>query len=83
MPRTWTREGGYGHWFLLLICLSLTEFGISSRAQNSLNVTNYGAIGDAVQFYVNTTSNSVLVTTTNFAASLPSADKENQRPNTS
>jgi hypothetical protein len=57
--------GGYGHWFLLLICLSLTGFGISSRAQNSLNVTNYGAIGDAVQFYVNTTSNSVLVTTTN------------------
>lgn len=31
----------------------------------TLNVTNYGAIGDAVQLYVNTSSNSVLVTTTN------------------
>ena len=28
----------------------------------TLNVTNYGAIGDAVQCYVNTSSNSVLVT---------------------
>ena len=31
----------------------------------TLNVTNFGAIGDAVQCYVNTSSNSVLVTTTN------------------
>jgi hypothetical protein len=57
--------GVCGRWFLLLTCLSLTGFGISSHAQNFLNVTNYGAIGDAVQLYVNTTSNSVLVTTTN------------------
>lgn len=31
---------------------------------SSVNVTNYGAVGDAVQFYVNTVSNSALVTTT-------------------
>ena len=30
-----------------------------------LNVTNYGAVGDAVQFHVNTVSNSLVVTTTN------------------
>ena len=43
----------------------------SSQAQTTLNVTNFGARGDAVQFYVNTTSNSTLVTTTN---QLSSAD---------
>ena len=37
----------------------------SSQAQISLNVTNYGARGDAVQFFVNTKSNSVVITTTN------------------
>lgn len=31
----------------------------------SLNVTNFGAIGDAVQLFVNTTTNSNLATTTN------------------
>ncbi len=31
----------------------------------SLNVANYGAVGDAVQLFVNTVSNSVVVTTTN------------------
>ena len=36
-----------------------------SRAQMSLNVTNYGARGDAVQLWVNTTINSVVLTTTN------------------
>ena len=35
------------------------------------NVTNYGAVGDAVQFHVNTVSNSLMVTTTN---QLSSAD---------
>jgi hypothetical protein len=34
-------------------------------AQITLNVKDYGAKGDAVQFYVNTVSNSVVVTTTN------------------
>ncbi|MGD0253245.1 MAG: hypothetical protein ABSC01_11170, partial [Verrucomicrobiota bacterium] len=35
-----------------------------SQAQITLNVTNFGARGDAVQFFVNTTSNSVVITTT-------------------
>jgi hypothetical protein len=38
---------------------------IVSAPMQVLNVTNYGAIGDAVQFFVNTVSNSVVVTTTN------------------
>lgn len=45
-----------------LFCLLLSSF--TSPAQFSLNVTNYGAAGDAVQFYVNTVSNSSVVTTT-------------------
>ena len=49
----------------LLVCLLVGGFGISSQAQNTLNVTNYGAIGDAVKFYVNTISNAVVFTTTN------------------
>jgi hypothetical protein len=48
----------------LLMCLLLAGLGTSIQAQNTLNVTNYGAIGDAVQFYANTISNSVVVTTT-------------------
>ena len=51
--------------FLMLVCLSLAGFGISVQAQNTLNVTNYGAVGDAVQFFASTVSNSVVVTTTN------------------
>ena len=43
----------------------------SSQAQVTLNVTNFGARGDAVQFSANTASNSGLVTTTN---QLSSAD---------
>jgi len=38
---------------------------LSNSPSLSINVTNYGALGDAVQFYVNTTSNLNLVTTTN------------------
>jgi hypothetical protein len=38
---------------------------VASFGLTTLNVTNYGAVGDAIQFYVNTTSNSTLVTTTN------------------
>jgi hypothetical protein len=48
----------------LLLCFFLLGFRNSGQAQISVNVTNYGAVGDAVQFYVNTTSDSALVTTT-------------------
>jgi hypothetical protein len=44
---------------------------VPTQAQTSLNVTNFGAWGDAVQFFVNTTSNSAVVMTTN---QLSSAD---------
>jgi hypothetical protein len=56
-----------------------------------LNVTNFGAVGDAVQFFANTTSNSVVVTTTNplpisaigetievFGAGTPTTSSNNQ-----
>ena len=83
--------GSQGRRVFLLICLLVAGLGISSQAQNTLNVTNYGAIGDAVQFYVNTISNSVVVTTTNtlpnsaigeaievFAAGVPTTTTNNQ-----
>lgn len=38
---------------------------MSTQAQITFNVKDFGAKGDAVQFYVNTVSNSVVVTTTN------------------
>lgn len=38
---------------------------VCSICRGDLNVTNYGAVGDAIQFYANTTSNSVIVKTTN------------------
>ena len=56
---------------ILIAAITILVGGISVQAQNTLNVTNYGAVGDAVQFYVNTVSNSVVVTTTN---QLSSAD---------
>lgn len=40
---------------LLIVC----------RSAFCLSIADYGAVGDAVQFYGNTTSNSVIVTTTN------------------
>jgi len=40
-----------------------------SSAQNILNVTNYGAVGNLSNMWVNCTSNSVLVTTTNLLSS--------------
>jgi len=83
--------GVQGRRLFLLVCLSLAGFIISSRAQNTINVTNYGAVGDAVQFFVNTTSNSVVITTTNpipisaigetievFAAGTPTSSSNNQ-----
>jgi hypothetical protein len=48
-----------------ILLLLLAPIAATTQAQVSLNVTNFGARGDAVQFFVNTTSNSVLVTTTN------------------
>jgi hypothetical protein len=64
---------------------------IVSAPQQVLNVTNFGAIGDAVKFFANTTSNSVMVTTTNpipssaigeaievFAAGVPTTSSNNQ-----
>ena len=57
--------GRGGRWAYLLIYLVLCVFCTTSRAQISLNVKDFGAIGDAVQFYANTVSNSVIVTTTN------------------
>ena len=56
---------------LMLACLLLGGWGIPSQAQTVTNVIDFGAVGDAVQFYVNTVSNSVVVTTTN---QLSSAD---------
>ncbi len=46
-----------------LITITNTTSGTVSGS--IINATNYGAVGDAVQFNVNTVSNSVLVTTTN------------------
>ncbi len=43
----------------------LAGLGISVHAQTSASVTDFGAVGDAVQFYVNTTAKSSIVTTTN------------------
>jgi len=37
----------------------------STQSQTIFNVTNFGAVGDAVQLYVNTIANSVVVTTSN------------------
>jgi hypothetical protein len=44
---------------MLVVCLGIPVF--SSRAQTNLNVTAFGAVGDAVQFSVNTVSNSTVV----------------------
>jgi hypothetical protein len=49
----------------LLICLILVVFQLDGLAQAIFNVKDFGAKGDAVQFYVNTVSNLTVVTTTN------------------
>src|ERR1700722_20931529 len=54
-----TRVNARSRTLLYLFCLLLTVF--STRAQTSLNVTDFGAVGDAVQFQVNTVSNSTVV----------------------
>jgi hypothetical protein len=55
----------------LFVTILLLLLALPAWAQTTLNVTDFGARGDAVQFSVNTTSNSVVVTTTN---QLSSAD---------
>jgi hypothetical protein len=47
----------------LVACLLGSSCLLAQAA--TLNVADYGAIGDAVQFYGNSTSNSVVITTTN------------------
>jgi hypothetical protein len=49
---------------LLLAGMAWCGREFSASAQSVLNVTNFGAVGDAVQFYANTVSNSAKVTTT-------------------
>jgi hypothetical protein len=71
MIRSYIRLGSFGRLLFSLATGWLALMETSSQAQMSLNVTNFGARGDAVQFYVNTVSNSVVVTTTN---QLTSAD---------
>jgi len=56
---------------IMLVVPLLAATLIESRAQSSFNVKDYGAVGDAVKLFVNTTSNSVIVTTT---SPLSSAD---------
>lgn len=46
------------HCLFLLVCAALAGFAIPSEAQNTLNVADYGAVGDAVQISVSTVSNS-------------------------
>ena len=55
-------NAGWGRRCCLLACLFLAGFRISGQAQTSLNVANYGAVGNAVRFSVNTVSNSPMVT---------------------
>ena len=49
------------HLSLLICALGFLLSVFSTRAQASLNVTDFGAAGDAVQFSVNTVSNSTVV----------------------
>ena len=65
MFRSSTHLGSLRRLLYSLVTGWLTIMALSSRAQTMLNVTNFGARGDAVQFFANTTSNSVVVTTTN------------------
>jgi len=64
--------GGIGRLICSISVGALMMFSHESiNAQTMLNVTNFGARGDATGFFVNTTSNSLVVTTTN---SLSNAD---------
>lgn len=57
-------SGGFRRPLLALFAAWLLLSCLSSQAQTVLNVTNFGARGDAVSIVVNTVSNSTLVTTT-------------------
>ncbi len=66
MNALYDRTARLGRLLFSLLAAWLIISGGASRGQTlTLNVTNFGAVGDAVQFWANTTSNSVLVTTTN------------------
>ena len=55
-----------------LLALVLIAFmGLKLEAQQSLNVTNYGARGDAAWISVNCVSNSYTITSTNALSSCP------------
>jgi hypothetical protein len=71
MIRSYIHRGNFGRLLLPLVAGWLALMATSSQAQMTLNVANFGARGDAVQFWVNTKINSVVVTTTN---QLSSAD---------
>jgi len=71
MIRFYIRLERLGRPLLPLVIGWLCLITTSSQAQTTLNVTDFGAVGDAVQFFVNTVSNSVVVTTSN---QLSSAD---------
>ena len=64
MIRCYIRWERFGRLLLPLVVGCAGLMVSPSQAQTTLNVTNFGARGDAVQFFVNTTNNSVLVTTT-------------------
>jgi hypothetical protein len=70
MPMLKHREHNVVCRFLLLASLLLGGEQFVARAQQSvLSVTDFGAAGDAVQFYANTKAGSPLVTTTNIFSS--------------
>jgi len=50
------------HLSLLICVFSLFLSAFSTRAQASLDATDYGAVGDGIKFSVNTESNSTVVT---------------------
>ena len=53
------------HLLAASLALALLGSGLSVRAQTVLKMSDYGAQGDAVQFYARTAAGSPLVTTTN------------------
>ena len=62
MFRSSTHLGSLRRPLFLLEAGSLAFMATSSLALTTLNVTNHGARGDAVQFSANTVSNSTLIT---------------------
>jgi len=63
--RRYIGAGNFGKMLLPLLGVGLMGMAPPAHAQTTLNVTNFGARGDAVWFFANTTSNSLVVTTTN------------------